>query len=135
MKVSVIIPFYNVEKYIRKCLQSLQAQTLQEIEFILVNDGSKDKSESIAKEFLCDSRFQLLVKKNGGLSDARNYGLQAATGEYIAYLDSDDYVEANMYESMYKRAIESDADVVECNFIWEYPNKAVIDTKTVKEHV
>lgn len=135
MKVSVIIPFYNVEKYIRKCLESLRAQTITDIEFILVNDGSKDGSEEIAKEFLSDSRFKLLVKENGGLSDARNYGLQASTGDYIAYLDSDDYVESNMYESMYKRAVDTDADIVECNFIWEYPNKEVIDNKSVKDNL
>ena len=135
MKVSVIIPFYNVENYIRKCLESLQAQTIQDIEFILVNDGSKDCSEKIAKEFLSDSRFKLLVKENGGLSDARNFGLKASIGDYIAYLDSDDLIEPNTYERLYNHAVQTNADIVECNFIWEYPNKEVIDIAWVKNNL
>ncbi|MFV0255174.1 MAG: glycosyltransferase [Erysipelotrichaceae bacterium] len=133
-KISVIVPFYNVEKYIRKCLTSLQAQTIQDIEFLLINDGSLDNSEKIAKEFLVDQRFKLLVKENGGLSDARNFGYQRANADYIAFLDSDDYVEINTYETLYQCAINTDADIVECNFIWEYPNKSVVDNKIIKDN-
>ncbi|MFV0380799.1 MAG: glycosyltransferase family 2 protein [Breznakia sp.] len=135
MKVSVIIPFYNVESYIRKCLQSLQAQTLQDIEFLLINDGSLDNSESIVKEFLNDVRFKLFVKANGGLSDARNFGVRKACGKYIAYLDSDDYIEPTTYEKLYDKAIQTDADIVECNFIWEYPNKHIIDNNLVVDNL
>jgi len=124
-KVSVIVPFYNVEKYIEKCLNSLVNQTLEEIEIILVNDGSQDNSEKIAKEFQekYPNKIKYYEKPNGGLGDARNFGINYATGEYIAFLDSDDYVENTMYEEMYEKAKQEDADMVECDFWWEYPNK------------
>lgn len=124
-KVSVIVPFYNVEKYIEKCLNSLVNQTLEEIEIILVNDGSQDNSEKIAKEFKekYPQKIKYYEKTNGGLGDARNFGINYASGEYIAFLDSDDYVELSMYEEMYKMAKQEDADMVECDFWWEYPNK------------
>ena len=124
-KVSVIVPFYNVEKYIEKCLESLVNQTLQEIEIILVNDGSQDDSEKIAKEFQekYSNKIKYYEKPNGGLGDARNFGINYATGEYIAFLDSDDYVEPTMYEEMYEKAKQENADMVECDFWWEYPNK------------
>ena len=91
-KVSVIVPFYNVEKYIDRCLNSLVNQTLEDIEIIIVNDGSKDNSETIAKEYASKYKDKIiyLEKENGGLSDARNYAIPYATGEYIAFLDSDD---------------------------------------------
>ena len=89
-KVSVIVPVYNVEDYIEKCLNSLVNQTLEDIEIIIVNDGSKDNSENIIKSFLSryPQKIKYLKKENGGLSDARNYGIPYATGEYIAFLDS-----------------------------------------------
>ena len=128
-KVSIIVPVYNVEKYIEKCLQTLINQTLKDIEIIVVNDGSTDNSKNIINEYA--SNFPSLIKcydkENGGLSDARNYGMQFASGDYIAFLDSDDYVELDMYEKMYKKAIEENSDMVECDFIWEYPDKKVID--------
>ena len=93
-KVSVIVPIYNVEKYLKKCLDSLESQTLKDIEIILVNDGSKDESGNIAKEWSeGKENIKYVEKENGGLSDARNFGLKYATGEYVAFLDSDDYVE------------------------------------------
>lgn len=124
-KVSVIVPFYNVEKYIEKCLDSLVNQTLEEIEIILVNDGSQDNSEEKAKEFekRYPNKIKYYKKANGGLGDARNFGIKYASGEYIAFLDSDDFVEPTMYEEMYKKAKQENADMVECDFWWEYPNK------------
>lgn len=124
-KVSVIVPFYNVENYIEKCLNSLVNQTLEEIEIILVNDGSKDSSAKIAKQFQekYPNKVKYYEKQNGGLGDARNFGINYATSEYIAFLDSDDYVETNMYEEMYNKAKQENADMVECDFWWEYPNK------------
>ena len=124
-KVSVIVPFYNVEKYIEKCLNSLVNQTLEEIEIILVNDGSQDNSEKIAKQFQekYSNKIKYYEKPNGGLGDARNFGINYATGEYIAFLDSDDYVETTMYEEMYGKAKQENADMVECDFWWEYPDK------------
>lgn len=124
-KVSIIVPFYNVEKYIEKCLETLVNQTLHDIEIILVNDGSKDNSEKIAKKFnkKYPKKIIYVEKENGGLSDARNYGMNFAKGEYIAFLDSDDYVEKDTYENMYEIAKNENADIVECDFFWEYPNK------------
>lgn len=130
IKVSVIVPFYNVENYIEKCLQSLVTQTLEDIEIILVNDGSKDKSEEIAKKFAkkYPDKIIYLEKENGGLSDARNYAIPKARGEYIAFLDSDDYAEMIMYEEMYNKAKAENLDYVECDFLWEYPDK-ILESK------
>lgn len=128
-KVSIIVPFYNVEKYIEKCLETLVHQTLEDIEIILVNDGSTDKTEEIAKKYQAQypQKIRYLEKENGGLSDARNYAIPYAKGEYIAFLDSDDYAEKNMYQEMYEIAKKENSDMVECNFIWEYPDKTRID--------
>lgn len=128
-KVSVVVPIYNVEKYLEKSLDSLLNQTLEDIQIILVNDGSTDNSGNIAKLYAEKNPDKMLYveKKNGGLSDARNYGMKYAEGDYIAFLDSDDYIEKTAYEEMYNKAIEENADYVECNFIWEYPNKTKKD--------
>ena len=130
IKVSIIVPFYNVEKYIERCLESLVNQTLEDIEILLVNDGSEDKSEEIAKKFIetYPDKIMYLKKENGGLSDARNYAIPKARGEYIAFLDSDDYVEMDMYEEIYNKAKKENLDYVECNFLWEYPNK-ILESK------
>ncbi len=127
IKVSIIVPFYNVENYIEKCLQSLVNQTLGDIEILLVNDGSQDTSEAIAKQFAekYPNKIIYLEKENGGLSDARNYAIPYAKGQYIAFLDSDDYVETNMYEEMYNKAQKEDLDYIECDFLWEYPDKTL----------
>lgn len=128
-KVSVIVPVYNVESYIGKCLESLVNQTLEDIEIVVVNDGSTDNSESIIKKYVekYNDKIKYVVKENGGLSDARNYGMKYASGEYIAFLDSDDYVDITIYEKMYKKAIDEECDFVECDFIWKYDNKEVKD--------
>lgn len=129
-KVTIIVPIYNVEKYLKICIESLVNQTLQEIEIILVNDGSTDNSGKIAKKY--QKRFKnkiiYLEKENGGLSDARNFAIPYAQGEYIAFLDSDDYVEKDTYENMYKIAKKEKSDMVECDFYWEYLHKSKIDT-------
>ncbi len=126
IKVSIIVPVYNVENYVGKCLQSLVNQTLEGIEIIVVNDGSTDNSKELIKKFMKEnisSNIIYVEKENGGLSDARNYGMKYAKGEYIAFLDSDDYVENTMYEKLYNKAISENADYVECDFYWVYPNK------------
>ncbi len=124
-KVSIIVPIYNVEKYLERCIESLIEQTLEDIQIILVNDGSTDNSGKIAKECAIKNQDKIiyLEKENGGLSDARNYGIPYATGEYIAFLDSDDYIDKEAYEEMYNKAKQENADYVECDFVWEYPNK------------
>lgn len=123
MKVSVIVPVYNVEKCISKCLESLVQQTLKDVEIIVVNDGATDDSQSYIDEFVEKySNVYSYYKQNGGLSDARNYGLQYATGEFIAFVDSDDYVELNMLEKMYERAVRDNLDIVVCDTLIEYPS-------------
>lgn len=120
-KVSVIVPVYNVEKYVAKCLDSLLAQTLKEIEIIIVDDGSKDNSSEIIQRY-AEKYPNIFVyrKENGGLSDARNYGMKYAKGEYIGFVDSDDYVEPDMYELLYNKAKEENSVVVECNLYHDY---------------
>ena len=116
-KVSIIVPVYNVEKYLAKCLDSLVNQTLEDVEIIVVDDGSKDNSKQIIDEFQTKypDKIKSFVKKNGGLSDARNFGLDRASGEYIGFVDSDDYVTAEMFEEMYSLAQKYDAEMVICN--------------------
>lgn len=127
-KVSVIVPVYNVEKYIGKCLYSLVNQTLEDIEIIVVNDGSQDSSKHIIEQYKEKyDNIKYYEKENGGLSDARNYGLQFANGKYIAFLDSDDYVDTNLYKRMYEKAKTEDSDMVECNFYWTYDKKTKKD--------
>lgn len=130
-KVSVVVPVYNVEKYLAKCLDSLVNQTLEDIEIIVVNDGSTDNSKSIIEEY--SSKYPKKVfpfdKENGGLSDARNFGLNYVHGDYIAFLDSDDYVNKTLYEKMYNKALEEKSDMVECDFYWTYPASKKVDTR------
>lgn len=116
VKVSVIVPIYGVEKYLDKCLKSLVNQTLDEIQIICVNDGSPDNSQEIINNYIAKYPDKVLglKKENGGLSDARNYGIPYAQGEYIAFCDSDDWVESTMYEHMYKKAKEDNSDIVIC---------------------
>lgn len=113
-KVSVIIPIYNNEKYIGRCLDSLVSQTLEGIQVIMVNDGSVDSTEEICKSYADKySGFEYYYKENGGSASARNMGLEHAVGEYIGFVDSDDYIEADMFEKMYLSAIENGgADMV-----------------------
>lgn len=122
-KVSVIVPVYNVEKYLAKCLDSLVSQTLDEIEIIIINDGTKDDSQSIIDEYVnkYPNRIFSFIKENGGLGDARNYGLQFAKADYIGFVDSDDYVREDMFEKLYNIAIKEDADLVLCDieYVWE----------------
>ena len=123
--VSVIVPFYNVESYIGRCLDTLVKQTLDDIEIILVNDGSKDRSKIVVDKYIKEypEKIVYLEKENGGLSDARNFAIPYAKGEYIAFLDSDDYVNVEMYKDMYELAKRENSDMVECDFYWEYPDK------------
>ncbi len=124
IKVSVVVPVYNVEKYLAHCLDTLLAQTLKDIEIIAINDGSTDKSREILLEYSkkYEERFRFYDKVNGGLSDARNYALPYCNGEYVGFVDSDDYVEHDMYEKLYTLAKKDAADIVVCDYIIEYPN-------------
>ena len=115
--VSVIVPVYKVEKYLKRCVESICNQTLENIEIILVDDGSPDKCPKICDEYAeRDSRIRVIHKKNGGLSSARNAGLQIATGRYVGYVDSDDYVELDMFEQLYQCAEQNQVDFVMADY-------------------
>lgn len=116
--ISVIIPVYGVEKYIAQCLESVINQTYKNLEIIVVNDGTKDRSAEIAKKYAAqDSRIKVYDFENGGISVARNRGLEIATGDYISYIDSDDWLDKRMYETLLKSAIQNNADMVKCGII------------------
>ena len=127
IKISIIVPVYNTENYLNRCLDSLVCQTLNDIEIIIVNDGSHDNSQLIIDQYYKQYSEKIipLIKENGGLSEARNLGIKHAKGEYISFVDSDDYVEKDMCEKMYEKGIQTKSDVV-CSpitFIWENNRK------------
>ena len=114
-KISVIIPVYNVAKYLPKCIDSVLNQTYKNLEIILVDDGSTDESGKISDEYSYkDNRVKVIHKKNGGPGDARNTGIKEATGKYIGFIDSDDFIETDMYEILLKTLYDYDADIVQC---------------------
>lgn len=121
--VSVIIPVYNVENYMDKCIKSVQNQTLENIEIILVDDGSTDTSGQKCDLYLSDKRVKVVHKKNGGLSDARNCGMDIASAPYIGFVDSDDYIANDMYELLYKRITDADADIAFCGMYSCYTDR------------
>ena len=127
IKVSIIVPVYNVEKYLERCLNSLVKQTLKDIEIIVVNDESPDNSQKIIDKYVKKyKKIKSYIKKNGGISDARNFGLKYATGEYITFIDSDDYVDVTMMEKLYNKAKEKNYDLVECNLTMVYDDERII---------
>lgn len=135
-KVSVIIPIYNVEKYLDRCIQSVLNQTLRDIEIILVDDGSPDNCPAMCDEYAKqDNRIKVIHKKNAGLGYARNSGLEIATGEYVAFVDSDDFVDTNMYQALYEKAQQDNLDTCYCGFVRHYAtgkneNKTEVRTYT-----
>ena len=125
-KVSVIVPVYKVENYLKKCVNSLINQTLKDIEIILVDDGSPDSCGKICDEYAKnDSRVKVIHKQNEGLSEARNVGIMAAKSPYIGFVDSDDYVAEDMYEMLYENLIKTNADVSVCGLYDCYSNKKI----------
>lgn len=129
--VSVIVPVYNVEKYLGRCLESIMAQSYNNIEIIVVNDGSLDNSPNICQLYAkLDSRIKVFHKRNGGLSDARNYGINVANGDFLMFVDSDDYIANEMVEKLYNSINATDSDIVGCkikavsdNIVTEYDCK------------
>ena len=116
MKVSVIVPVYNTSQYLPKCLDSLLNQTLEEIEIIVVNDGSKDNSQEIIEKYASkSSKIKFFQKENGGLSDARNFGVEKSTGDFVGFVDSDDFVDEKMFEELYKLAVKHGAEMAICD--------------------
>lgn len=125
--VSIIIPVYNVEKYLRKCLDSIREQTYQEIEAIVIDDGSPDNSPAICDEYgKKDKRFRVFHIKNGGVSQARNYGVTKASGEWIMFLDSDDYLNEMAIEKLVSCGEKFGADIVSCAYYLKYLNRSIL---------
>ena len=128
INLSIIVPVYNVEKYLDKCLNSLVNQTMTNYEIIVVNDGTKDNSQAIIDRYVKEypDLVRSFIKENGGLSDARNYGLQYARGKYISFLDSDDYTELDFYKGMFELASKNDLDLVvaDLEYVWENNEKS-----------
>ena len=125
--ISIIIPVYKVEKYLEKCIKSVLDQTYKNIQIILVDDGSPDNCGNICDNYAkIDNRIEVIHKANGGLSEARNVGLKVARGEYIGFVDSDDYVSNEMFENLYNTLISNDVDVSICNFYTVINNKNII---------
>lgn len=121
--ISVIVPIYNVEKYLQKCVDSIINQTYKNLEIILVDDGSPDNCPKMCDDYAkIDNRIKVVHKKNGGLSDARNAGMKVATGEYVSFIDSDDYVSLDFYETLLQTMIDNDSDIVECSVAKFYEN-------------
>lgn len=140
IKISIIVPIFNTEKLLKKCLNSIISQTYKYFELILVNDGSTDNSGQICDDYANkDSRIHVIHKSNGGVSSARNAGLEVAKGEYIGFVDSDDYINQYMFETLYKYAIKFSSDIVLCNFkkVYEFKNvieKQMVDIKETYHH-
>lgn len=119
--ISVIVPIFNAEKYLNKCINSIICQTYNNLEIILINDGSTDKSLEICEKYAhTDKRIKLMSKVNGGVSSARNLGLNVANGDYITFVDSDDWLDANMYDEMIKLIKNYDADIAATGYSYEY---------------
>lgn len=129
LKISVIVPVYNTENYLRECFDSLVSQTYKNIEFIIVNDGSKDNSIKIINEYSEKyPNFKVINQENRGYSGARNSGLKIAEGDYIGFVDSDDYISPVMFEKMAQAAEKEQSDIVSCGFFRVFDNKKVKDS-------
>ena len=128
--ISIIVPVYNVEQYLEKCVDSIINQTYKNLEIILVDDGATDSSSKLCDKLAkIDNRIKVYHKENGGLSDARNYGVERATGDYIGFVDSDDYIDAEMYEKLYEAIKKENVDVAECNLKIIYPEREELFTE------
>lgn len=125
--ISVIVPVYNVEKYLDKCIQSILGQTYSNIELLLIDDGSTDSSGAICDKYVTqDFRVRVFHKSNEGVSVARNWGLDNAKGEWIAFVDADDWIDSDMYERMYNAAVQNQRDMVSCDLLVEYNDHSKI---------
>ena len=131
IKISVIVPVYNVEKYINKCIESILNQTLKEFELILINDGSNDSSGEICDKFSAiDGRITVIHKNNEGVSAARNTGIEIAKGEFIQFIDSDDWIENNMLENLFEKIKNDKSDIVFQGAIFEdYKGRIIVEEK------
>ena len=123
-KISIIVPVFNVEQYLPRCIESILAQTYKNLEIILISDGSTDGTDEVIREYAKkDSRIIPIFKENSGVSDTRNRGLDIATGDYIGFVDGDDYIDPEMYETLLKNAIENNADISHCGYQMVFPSR------------
>lgn len=138
--ISIIVPVYKVEEYLDKCIESIVNQTYTNLEIILVDDGSPDNCPKMCDKWAeKDNRIKVIHKENGGLSDARNAGLSVATGDFIAFVDSDDYIESDMYEKLLSVIINTSSDISVCNLRYVYVNESTalcnkINTELITEY-
>jgi len=138
IKLSIIVPIYNVEKFLHKCLKSIQDQTFKDFEVLCIDDGSTDNSREITESFITtDSRFRLYSKANSGYGNTMNLGLSKCSGEYVGIIESDDFIESSMFEVLYNAAKESDLEVVKCDFsyYWSNPEKVVPSNSLKQKNV
>ncbi|MED1205204.1 glycosyltransferase family 2 protein [Heyndrickxia acidicola] len=135
-KVSIVVPIYNVEDYVNRCITSILHQTYSNLEIILVNDGSTDNSGRIAENFAkADSRIKVLHQKNGGLSDARNTGIKQVTGAFTCFIDSDDWIKPDMIQVMLYTANKWNADVVQSAFYYAYNHYTLFDNRNFRQEL
>lgn len=131
-KISVIVPIYNVEEYLERCIKTIINQTYKDLEIILVDDGSTDSSGKICDNYAKkDNRIVVIHKKNGGLSDARNAGIDKSTGKYLYFIDSDDYIELNMLEDLYHNCVDNSCEIAISNKFIEYDEKNFYEQKSI----
>lgn len=138
-EISIIVPVYNLENYLPKCIDSILAQTFSKFELILINDGSTDNSGEICDKYaINDSRIKVVHKDNGGVASSRNTGLEIAEGKYIGFVDNDDYINEHMFETLYNNAIIHSADIVICDYIdvneGEYQDTSISHSNYNTEH-
>ena len=128
--ISIIVPIYNVEKYLDRCIESIINQTYKNLEIILVDDGSPDNCPKMCEDWAKkDKRIKVIHKENGGISEARNVGINNATGDYIAFVDSDDFIDKEMYEKLLQNLIRTNSDISICSMIYYYENDQIKELK------
>lgn len=134
-KVTIIMPIYNTGKYIKRCLDSIMRQSYENFELVIVNDGSTDNSEEIINEYINNykDKIKYYYKENEGVAIARNYGLDKAEGDYITFIDSDDYVDENMIEKMVNKALSYDYDLTICDLLYVYEKKTIVGDSNIYE--
>lgn len=130
LDISIIVPIFNAEKYLNKCIDSIINQTKKELEILLINDGSKDKTEEIIKSY-SDKRIKYFKNKNQGIGKTRNFGIDKAKGKYLMFLDSDDFLEKNACEELFNKAENNNLDIVICDFYKLYDNNELEEVKQI----
>ena len=121
-EISIIVPIYNIENYVDKCIKSILSQSFVNFELLLINDGSQDQSLTICRKYLYDKRVRIISQQNKGLSAARNKGILKAKGKYLYFIDGDDYVSNGLLEILHDKMVSNDADIVQCGFVWVMEN-------------